>query len=411
MRQGRRVAVVGLGAFTPLGNTPQAMLEALYAGVSGIRAVPHWAQVEGLKTLVAGEVDLAGREGELPRKLRRSLARVGLLAALSARDAVADAGLAPADLASPRAGVSFGSTSGGTADMELFIKTIYANQSVKGILSSHYLKCMSHTCAANLAVMFGTQGPMVASCTACTSGSQGVGYGYQAIRWGQAELMVTGGAEEGHLMNGAIFDLMQATSTRYNHQPHLTPRPFDAARDGLVVAEGGGVLILEEWDHARARGARIYAEVVGFGNTTSGTHLTNSDAGGIAACMLAALADAGLTPGDVGYVSAHATATQVGDQAEAEATSRVFGEKTPVSGQKGHMGHTLGASGALESIAVILMGRAGRLAPTRNLDNPDPALPPLDHLVGACRATGTDTVMNNNFAFGGVNTSLIFRLV
>jgi 3-oxoacyl-[acyl-carrier-protein] synthase II len=208
-------------------------------------------------------------------------------------------------------------------------------------------------------------------------------------------------------VNAAVFDVMFATSKR-NHEPDRTPRPFDRHRDGLVVGEGAGTFVLEELEHARARGARIYAELVGFGTNGDGTHITNPDVRGMQTVMELALKDAGLAPGDVGYVNAHGTATEAGDIAESEATYRVFGDRVPISSLKSFLGHTLGAGGALEAWISIMMLREDWFAPTLNLDEPDPRCAPLDYVRGAARELRVEHVMSNNFAFGGVNTSLIF---
>lgn len=220
--------------------------------------------------------------------------------------------------------------------------------------------------------------------------------------------MITGGAEEMHFMDAGIFDVMRATSTRYNDTPEQTPRPFDRLRDGLVVGEGSGCLILEEYERAKKRGATIHAEIIGFGNNCDGGHITNPSSEGMAGAMRLALKDAGIAPEAVGHVHAHATATELGDIAEARATCDVFGQRVPVSAVKGYMGHTLGACGAIESAVTILMLKEGFMVPTRNLDEPDPACAPLNHVTGGIREERFDVGMNNNFAFGGINTSLLF---
>jgi 3-oxoacyl-[acyl-carrier-protein] synthase II len=257
--------------------------------------------------------------------------------------------------------------------------------------------------------MFGIKGPIMASCTACVAGSQGIGFAYQAIKYGQADVMLGGGAEEMHYMDAGIFDIMRATSTRYNDRPDLTPRPFDAERDGLVVGEGAGCLVLEEYERARQRGARIWAEVVGFGNNSDGSHLTRPSSTGMAGAMRIALDDAGLSPSQIQHINAHATATDAGDVAEAEATHSIFGDSVPVSALKGFMGHTLGAAGAIESIASITMLQQGYIPPTRNLTTPDPRIAPVQHVIGDAREARLSFVMNNNFAFGGINNSLIYK--
>ena len=368
-------------------------------------------EIAELKTKVAGVSEVEDPEKIIPRKSRRSLGPVGVLAVLAAMDAVADSGLGQEEIASPRCGISFGSTAGSTTEQVHYQAWMLNHQSMKGVPASAYLKCMSHTCAGNLAVYFKTRGPFIASCTACVSGSQGVGFGAEEIRRGRADFMITGGAEEMHFIHAGIFDLMMATSTKYNDRPNATPRPFDADRDGLVVADGAGVLVLEEYEHARKRGAQIYAEVLGYWTNSSGTHLTASDAPSMEECIRAALKQARLNPEDVGHINAHATATDNGDAAEALATHRIFGDKVPVSALKGGMGHTLGASGAIESIATIIMAREGFMSHSLNLDNPDPKLPPLDHVRNQARDAKFKIGVNNNFAFGGINTSLVLGLL
>jgi 3-oxoacyl-[acyl-carrier-protein] synthase II len=288
----------------------------------------------------------------------------------------------------------------------------YARQflagSIKGIAATDYIQFMSHTCAANLAVFFGITGRLLPTCSACTSGSQGIGYGYEAIRSGRQQVMVTGGAEELHAIDAAVFDIMFATSTR-NDEPSRTPRPFDRQRDGLVVAEGAATLILEELAHAEARGARIHAEVVGFGTNCDGKHITNPDTMGMRRVIELALADAGLTAGQIHYVNAHGTATRLGDIAESHATHAVFGGRVPVSTIKGFTGHTLGACGALEAWVTIHMMREGWVTPTLNLDEVDAECAPLDYVMHSPREVNVEYAVSNNFAFGGVNTSLVFR--
>ena len=397
-----------MGLRSPLGNTPGALVEALKAGKSGIRAMPEWSNLEGMRARVAGLVDDLGDVKRIPRSSRRSMGRVALLSGLAAVDAWTDAGLTEDDLRGPRAGVAFGSTAGSVSAEQGFVEQVMQHRSLIGMQSSTYLQIMTHTCAANLGVFAGVQGPVIATCSACTSGSQGIGVGYQQIKLGSADIMITGGAEEMHFLAGAVFDIMRATSGRTD--PETASRPFDARRDGLVVSEGAGCLVLEEREHARQRGATVHAELVGYGTSCNGVHMTNSDPNGIRLSILGALRDAKLNPDDIGYINAHATATDVGDRAEAEATHEIFGDQVPVSSLKGHMGHTLGASGALESIASILMLKEGVLVHTKNLEHPDPENRPLDHIMGAPRERRVTHIMNNNFAFGGINTSLVFAV-
>jgi 3-oxoacyl-[acyl-carrier-protein] synthase II len=260
----------------------------------------------------------------------------------------------------------------------------------------------------NVGLFWDLKGRVIPTSSACTSGSQAIGYAYEAIASGRQTLMIAGGAEE---MSGpavAVFDMLYATSTR-NDEPHLTPRPFDARRDGLVIGEGAGTLILEEYEHAKARGATIYAEIAGFGTNSDGTHVTQPTAATMARAMQLALDDARLSAGAIGYVNAHGTATDRGDVAESHATAQIFGERAPLSSFKSYIGHTLGACGAIEAWWSIEMMRRNWFAPTLNLDTVDPACASLDYITGGTRAIETEYVMSNNFAFGGINTSLIFR--
>jgi 3-oxoacyl-[acyl-carrier-protein] synthase II len=267
---------------------------------------------------------------------------------------------------------------------------------------------MSHTCAANLAQYFAVRGRVLTTCSACVSSSQAIGYGFEAVRSGAQDVMIAGGAEELGVAAAAIFDIMFATSAGFNDRPTESPRPFDAARDGLVVGEGAGTLVLESLESATARGATIHAEILGFGTNCDGYHMTAPFEDGMARVIELALEDARLPADRIGYVNAHATGTDVGDSTESRATLRVLGGKVPVSSTKGFTGHTLGGCGAIESIFCLAMLRDGFLAPTKNLAQVAPDCAPLDYVVGAPRQARPSIVMNNNFAFAGLNTSLVF---
>jgi 3-oxoacyl-[acyl-carrier-protein] synthase II len=256
-------------------------------------------------------------------------------------------------------------------------------------------------------VYFGLQGRVIPTSSACTSGSQGIGYACEAIRFGLQDAMVAGGAEELCVSEAAVFDTLYATSTR-NDAPKTTPAPFDKSRDGLVIGEGACTLVLEERERALGRGARIYAEIVGFASNSDGDHVTHPNTNTMERVMRMALAEADLSADAIRYINAHGTATEHGDIAESQATFRIFGQKTPVSSLKGHFGHTLGACGALESWATIRMMQGGWFAPTRNLKTIDERCGDLDYIKGEGRELEVDVAMNNNFAFGGINTSLIF---
>jgi len=336
------------------------------------------------------------------------MGRVVLMATLATEWALADAGLlGDPVLTSGQAGIAYGSASGSPDALEDFTRMVW-EKSRDGVSATTYLKMMSHTAAVNIGVFFGITGRVITTSSACTSGSQGIGYAYEAIRGGKQLAMVAGGAEELCATEAAVFDTLFATSTR-NDASHTTPRPFDGGRDGLVIGEGAGCLILEELVHAQARGAAIHAELVGFGTNSDGCHVTQPNAATMQKAMQLALQDAGLQPSDIGYINAHGTGTHQGDIAESQATLAVFGGRTPISSLKSYTGHTLGACGALEAWISIEMMREGWFAPTINLEAVDPACAALDYIVGEGRHLQCEYVMSNNFAFGGINTSLIFK--
>jgi 3-oxoacyl-[acyl-carrier-protein] synthase II len=403
-----RVVVTGMGVCSAIGNDLDSVSANLQAGRGGIVAMPQWPRDFGMQTGVAGLVQ--GVEfGMYPRRKVRTMGRVALLAAFASERAVADAGLDPTALGSDMIGLAYGSTHGSSAETESYCREVFRANNLHGIAASHYLKFMSHTCAANLAELFGIRGRVQPTCSACTSGSQAIGAGFEAIRHGLAELMIVGGAEEAHFIPAGVFDVMFAASKGYNDAPDRTPRPFDAGRDGVVVGEGAGTLVLERLDRAKARAARIHAELIGYATACDGLHLTNPSWEGMARCMELGLASAGIAAAAIDYVDAHGTATELGDIAESRATAKIVGTRTPVSTQKSYTGHTLGACGAMESVFSLLMLRDGFIAPNRNLDVVDDRCAPLDYVRGDARSATLQVIMSNNFAFGGINTTLIFQ--
>lgn len=406
----RRVVVTGMGGISPLGCRWEEVETSLRACKNAVRIIEDWHDVKALNSkLGAPAVPFDLPPERFNRKTMRSMGRVAVMACRATEFALADAGILDDRpfLTSGRVGVAYGSSTGAmdaTADFARLIDT----REVEGLNASSYIRMMAHTTAANIAVYFGLTGRVHTTSSACTSGSQGVGYACEAIRYGHADAMVAGGADELTVATVAVFDTLFAASTK-NDEPQLTPRPFDRDRDGLVIGEGAGTLILEEYGHAKARGANIYAEIVGYGTNCDGTHVTQPRAETQAIAMRLALADAGLPPEAIGYVNAHGTATDRGDVAESQATLDVFGARIPVSTLKSYMGHTLGAAGSLESFYTIAMQRANWYAPNINLDNLDPQCAELDYIVGSGRELECEYTMSNNFAFGGINTSLIFR--
>jgi 3-oxoacyl-[acyl-carrier-protein] synthase II len=407
-RYPHRVVVTGCGALTGLGHDWATIRDNMEAGRSAVRHIHDWDGYDQLHTRLGAPAATFELPAYYTRKRTRSMGRVAILAVRASELALEDAGLVGDPIVgSGRTGIAYGSASGSLEPI-LSCGRFVTTGSLKGASANSYVQQMAHTGAVNIGVFFEVRGRIIPTCSACTSGSQAIGYAWETLRAGLQDVMIAGGADELSIASAIVFDMLYATSTK-NDAPERSPRPFDRERDGLVLGEGGATLILETLEHARARGARIYAEVVGFGTNADGTHVTQPNAVTMAEAMRLALADAEVEPAQIGYVSAHATATARGDVAESQATLEVMGARVPVASLKGYFGHTLGACGSLEAWLAIEMMNAGRFAPTHNLGEPDPACAPLDYHYGASRTIETDYVMNNNFAFGGINTSLIFR--
>jgi 3-oxoacyl-[acyl-carrier-protein] synthase II len=404
----RRVVVTGLGGITAFGSTWPEVEARFRAGHNAVRRMPEWDALTDLGTRLAAPVAGFAPPDHWTRKQLRSMGRVSQFAVRSAELALADAGLADDPcIRDGRMGVASGSSVGSTPDICDFIEMLKTGSSA-GLNANSYVRMMPHTTAANVGIFFGLTGRIIPTSSACTSGSQGIGYAYEAIRFGRQQLMLGGGAEELCPSEAMAFDFLYATSRR-NDNPESTPRPYDRDRDGLVIGEGGGMLVLEELDHAKARGARVHAEVVGYASNSDGAHVTRPEEATMRRVMEMALEDAGLPAEAIGYVNTHGTATEQGDIAESRATAAVFGKRTPVSSQKSYLGHTLGACGSLEAWFTIEMMRRGWFAPTINLENVDPLCGELDYITGAGRELDVEYAMTNNFAFGGVNTSIILR--
>lgn len=403
-----RVVITGMSGITAFGDNWNDIHPRLVEGKNAVRIMPQWADCEGLRTSLAAPVDYIFPK--LPRKRIRSMGRVSLLATCATQDALAQAGLLehPA-LTNGDTGIAYGSSSGSTRTIPVFGDLIKGGP-MTGFTSTSYVEMMSHTAPVNMGVFFGCQGRIIPTSSACTSGSQGIGYAYEAIKFGRQKIMIAGGAEELCITQGAVFDSLFATSVDNQH-PENTPRPFDKDRDGLVIGEGAGTLILEDYDHAIARGASILAEIVGFGCNSDGAHVTQPQQETMSQAMQLALDDAQLSADAIGYVSAHGTATDRGDVAETQATRQVFNRAVPISSLKSYFGHTLGACGAIEAWLSIEMMNNNWYAPTVNLANLDPDCGELDYIVENNRQMDHEYIMSNNFAFGGINTSLIFKKV
>lgn len=404
----RRVVITGIAGISPLGNDWNAVRRKLKTFSNAVVRMQEWSEYDGLNTQLgapAAEFELSDR---FNRKTTRSMGRVALMATRATELALIDAGLLEDPIVkSGHLGISYGSSAGTPRSMGDFGK-MFEEKTTRGINANTYIKMMAHTAPVNIGVFFGITGRVITTSSACTSGSQGIGYAYEAIRNGLQRIMVAGGAEELCASEAAVFDTLFATSVR-NDAPEATPRPFDRDRDGLVLGEGACSLILEDMEHAQARGAKMYAEIVGFGTNSDGCHVTHPNADTMKIAMELALADANFPPSAIAYVNAHGTSTQQGDAAESQATQAVFGSRMPISSLKSYMGHTLGACGALEAWFSIEMMRDKWFAPTINLRNVDPECGELDYIAGDGRTLDCEYVMSNNFAFGGINTSLVFK--
>ena len=406
----KRVVVTGMGGVTAFGQSWPEIDVRLREGRNAVRRMPEWDCYEALHTRLACPLPAFELPRTYPRKKTRSMGPVSMYAVRASELALQDAGLSDdAAIRDGRMGVAYGSSSGSVEPIRAF-GTMIETGSMRDVTSNSYVQMMPHTTAVNVSLFWDLKGRIVPTSSACASGSQAIGYAYEAIATGKQVLMLAGGAEELSGPAVAVFDTLYATSTR-NDAANLTPRPFDAARDGLVVGEGAATLVLEEYEHAVARGATIHAEIVGFGCNSDGAHITQPTAETMAIAMRLALSDATLGAGAIAYVNAHGTSTDRGDVAESHATASVFGERMAISSLKSYVGHTLGACGALEAWWTIEMMKRNWYAPTLNLDTVDPACAQLDYIIGDARRIDAEFVMSNNFAFGGINTSLIFRRV
>ncbi len=404
----RRVVITGMAGLTSLGHDWDSIREHVVAGRSGIRRMDDWAKYDGLNTNLAGPLLDFETPKHYPRKRVRSMGRVSVLSTVTTEQALERAGLlGDPVISSGETGIAYGSSSGSPPAMADFGAMLH-DDSTRKINATSYIRMMSHTAAVNTGVFFNIRGRLISTCTACTSGSQAIGYSYEAIKHGKQKVMVAGGAEELSATQAAVFDVLFATSVR-NDEPGKTPRPFDKDRDGLVIGEGAATLILEDLEHAQQRGAPIIAELIGFATNCDAKHVTQPAAETMEIAMRLGLEDAQLDPAAVGYVSAHGTATDLGDVAESNATNAVFGSKMPISSMKSYFGHTLGACGAQEVWLTIAMMNKEEFWPTLNLENLDPRCGELDYIVDEPRKISTEYVVSNSFAFGGINTSLVFK--
>ncbi|TOI49473.1 beta-ketoacyl-ACP synthase [Vibrio parahaemolyticus] len=403
----RRVVVTGMSGVTAFGNDWQSVEPKLRDCQNATQYMPSYEQYDGLNTKLAAPI----LDFELPKRYKRKqvrgMGRVSKLATVATENALSQAGLIGNDvLTNGQTGIAYGSSTGSTDAIGAF-GVMLNEKTTKAITATTYVQMMPHTTAVNVGLFFGLKGRVIPTSSACTSGSQAIGYAYEAIKHGYQTVMVAGGAEELCPTESAVFDTLFATSLK-NEDPKSTPRPYDSDRDGLVIGEGAGTLVLEEYEHAVARGAKIYAEIIGFASNCDAAHVTQPQMETMQICMEMALQNAGIPAEKIDYVSAHGTATDRGDIAESNATANALG-KVPISSLKSYFGHTLGACGAIEAWLGLEMMHTGWFNPTLNLENLDEQCGDLDYIAGQGRELDVKYLMSNNFAFGGINTSIIFK--
>jgi 3-oxoacyl-[acyl-carrier-protein] synthase II len=406
----RRVVVTGLGVVTSLGRAVDTFWDRILRGESGVGPITLF-DVSGFRVQFAGEVPWNAEAENIanPKELRR-LDRFTQFAMAAAADAVSDSGLDFSKEDPFRCGVVIGSGIGGLSEFESQHERLL-HKGVDKVSPFTIPKLMVNSGSGHVSSMYGIKGPNFAVATACASAANSIGDALRAIQYGDADIMVTGGSEAALTPMGlAGFQNMRALSFR-SDEPQKASRPFDMHRDGFVLAEGAGVVVLEELEHARGRGARIYGELMGYGASGDAGHITQPDdeGRGAARAMSMALADAGLNADRVQYVNAHGTSTPLGDKAETVAVKRVFGNharRLAISSTKSQLGHTLGASGGIELVVCALTINRGVISPTINLENPDPDCD-LDYTPNVARDATVDVAMSNSFGFGGHNASLI----
>ncbi|MBX7073167.1 MAG: beta-ketoacyl-ACP synthase II [Pirellulales bacterium] len=405
----RRVVVTGLGAVTSLSSKVPDLWQRILAGESGVREVRHFDTTE-FKVKFGGEITDWSTDGYLPPKEAKRVDRFTQFAVVAAGDAIADAGIDFSKLDTFRTGVILGSGIGGLHEIE----TQHTRLLEKGpdkVSPFTIPKLMVNAACGQVSIQWGLRGPNAAVATACASATNAIGEAFKAIQYDDADCMITGGTEAALTPMGISgFSQMRALSTR-NDEPTRASRPFDADRDGFVLSEGAGVLVLEELEHAKARGAAIYAEVLGYGASADGSHITQPDADGIGAAkaMEAALRDARLNPDQMVYINAHGTSTQLGDAAETRAIKTVFNghaESISISSTKSQLGHLLGASGGVELLLAVLAMRHSVIPPTINYETPDPECD-LDYTPNQPRERAVEIAMSNSFGFGGHNAAVI----
>mgnify|MGYP000901971494 FL=1 len=400
----RRVVITGAGIVSCIGNDQQAVTTSLREGKSGIRAMPEFTEL-GLRSQVAGipQIDL---DALIDRKLRRFMGDAAAYAYVSLKDAIAQSGLAPEQVSNPRTGLIMGSGGGSPANQIEAADTL-RSKGIRRVGPYQVTRCMGSTVSANLSTAFAIKGINFSITSACSTSAHCVGMAAQQIAFGLQDVMFAGGGEELSWGLATLFDGMGAMSAKFNDTPEKASRPYDADRDGFVIAGGGGALVLESLEHAQARGATILAEIVGFGLSSDGEDMVAPSGDGAIACMRQAIAEAG--GGTIDYVNTHGTSTPVGDLPELRALREVFGDAVPpFSSTKSLTGHSQGATGVQEAIYCLYMLQEGFIAGSAHIENLDPAAEGMP-IVRTSRDAKLTTVLSNSFGFGGTNASLVLR--
>lgn len=406
----RRVVITACSAITPIGRTKKEILRHLVEGISGVKKIKNDDLLaEHIHCGIFGSVDYPITY-DFKRHDRKTMGPVAYYACQTAKEVLEQSGLDSSFIQSGRLGVAFGSTHGSPTVQRNIYRIFFGDAPSKlaSVGAVDYLKSMVHTTAVNISKMFGITGRVISSSTACTTSSQSIGFGYEAVKYGLQDAMLCGGADEYDTTTVAVFDNLLACSTEYNDRPHLSPRPFDRNRDGLVVGEGAGAVLLEEYETAKKRKAKILGEVIGFSCNSNGGDLILPNFHGIAQVLEMGLENAAISPEAVDFISAHATATKMGDVTEAQAIARIYGDNPVVTGLKSYMGHTMGSCGVIETIITLFMMSEGIIVPTLNLEEIDDRCAMIRHATDLLEKP-IHIASIQNFAFGGVNTCLFIK--
>ncbi len=401
----KRIVVTGMGIVSCLGNDKATVTAALKNGTSGIRFNESYKEM-GLRSNVSGSIVGLNLEDHIDRKPLRFMGNAAGYAYIAMQQAIADSGLTEAEVSNIRTGIVAGS-GGGSAENQVLAADILREKGVKRVGPYMVPRVMTSTVSACLATPFKIKGVNYSITSACATSAHCIGHAMELIQLGKQDVVFAGGGEEEHWTLTMLFDAMGALSSKYNETPTKASRAFDAARDGFVIAGGGGMLVIEEYEHAKARGAKIYAELVGYGATSDGSDMVAPSGEGAMRCMQMAMST---VKGPIDYINAHGTSTPVGDAAEMGAVKEVFGSKTPaVSSTKSLTGHSLGAAGAQEAIYSLLMLENDFIAASANIENLDEKVAGVDIVRERRDNAGLRTVMSNSFGFGGTNATLVFQ--